>query len=364
MSIGILTFHRPSNYGAVLQGYAMQRVLRDQFELDSEFIDYRCAAVEAPFKWSWRRCGVIANNYVNARLNPLFSTFRDKYCETSIESYQASESIAKHASNYGAVVFGSDQIWNPTIFGGHFDSVFFGQGFPESTKKIAYAASFGGNGCVAEDHFSELKSNLNCFSAISVREEDGADLLERIVGDRPRSVLDPTLLVDDYSGLMEPVSGIGEDYILLFGIQFSPELKGVCEQISKATGRQIVVPLTTQTGLAFGVNGKKIIVSPGQWLWLIKNASLVVTNSFHTCVFSVLFETPFIAIALQRKMATRNERMCALLATLGLDSRFISSFEPSIIQSVSNAEINWSVVRSRLSVERAASLDFLSGALA
>jgi hypothetical protein len=341
----------------------MQRVLQDEFSLKSEFIDYRCDFVEQPFKWSWRRGGVVANNYVNARLNPLFAKFRKSHCKTSAKSYQTWEGISKEVSDYNSVIFGSDQIWNPTIFNGEFNPVFFGLGYPASIDKIAYAASFGGSACVDSKSVSAFGELVSDFKAVSVREDAGADLIASVSEAKPATVLDPTLLLDNYDELMAPVSGLSGDYIVLFGIQFGPELKRVCAQISQETGYDVVVPLTTQTGMAFGVEGEKLFASPGQWLWLIKNAKLVVTNSFHTCVFSVLFSTPFLAVALQRNMAPRNERMLALLETLGLSSRFLENNDAEDVRAVSQANINWEEVRSRLLEVRKKSLDFLESAL-
>lgn len=363
MRIGILTFHGVDNYGALLQAYALKRSLeapgREVF-----FVDYRPASVEKPFRWNWKRGGLLGNNIVNCALGPRFERFRKQYLPRSKRCYATADALASNPPEMDIAVFGSDQIWNPGMFGGFFDPAFFGSWTSDGMRRVAYAASFGGGGNVDETHRAELNRLLGRFDAVSVRESAGADLVEAVSKQRPAVTLDPTLLLDDYEELLEPVPGIEGPFLFMFAMQYSPDLKAAAKSLSETLGLPVVMALSSTTGLKlFDRVGRAIYASPGQWLWLIKNAQIVLTNSFHGTVFSMIFCRPFAVVPLVGKMASRNERMVNLLELAGIKGRLLNPSCMPEFQSIAEAPIDWHKFSLALSSRREESLRFLNTAI-
>ena len=200
--VGILTFHRVANYGAILQAYALKQVC-DDLGYEAHIINYRNSKMEeapAPVKkflaenhsiGSAVRCIRGFMSYVgDKRRWKGFVQFRDKYLNESAECFSVNEI---KQLGYDVYIAGSDQIWNYRITGGEFDPAFFLQMETEA-KRVIYAASsqdtpFPQN---MEIKFAELLRNTDC--PVGIREEKLASYVEKITGVRYPVVLDPTLL--------------------------------------------------------------------------------------------------------------------------------------------------------------------------
>ena len=253
---------------------------------------------------------------------------------------------------------GSDQIWNPKIFpDGRFDPVFFGA-FSHK-RKIAYAPSFG-IPRIPDGMEEELRTYLESFSHLSVRERQGQGIVRDITGKDVPVVLDPTLLLErtDWAAAARD-GGAGRGYILCYCISRPDALAPYIRRLAEETG----LPVVQLCGVRQKVHPKaRCILSagPAEFLGLFRDAAYVCTNSFHGTVFSVQFQKPFFtAVAPAEMAAPESSRTFSLLSRLGLGERIIGKGDTADL----TAPIDWAAVGERLGRERKLSLDYLRCAL-
>lgn len=347
MKIGILTFHWATNYGAVLQTYALQTHLSRQGHA-VEIINYRprgyprtlvgCFLTKRP----WRLPGYL-NEYVRERR---LRGFREERLRLSRE-YRSFAELREDPPRCDAFICGSDQVWNP-FFTGHGEGgltlTYYLAFAPEHVKRIAYAVSFGSTD-YPEDLLRALTPSLSRFDAISVRENSGRSILARIgMGDVP-VLPDPALLLTerDYAALLrERTSAIrkGAFFHILHGRQTA------AEKVRHCIGRSFhmrVIDTRSPVRSFLGVE---------DWLSSIMNAKVVITNSYHAMAFSILFRTPFIALPVEGYGAGMNDRIRTLLSRLGLTDRILESREEEGIRRLVIQPPNWDSVEDGLASMR------------
>lgn len=345
MKIGILTLPLHTNYGGILQAYALQTVLeRMGHEVDVLSCPKRFHTLPL---WKifpcivWR---IIKKIFVNDHITilkerrirknyPYFSRFTRRFINEYIHVriLYSWKDIAE--SDYDAYVVGSDQVWRPRYFCWMWQStmanafLLFTKGW--HVKRIAYAASFG----VDKWEYSEMES-LDCqemaamFDAISVREYSGLQLCFDKLKVKAKHVLDPTMLLDR------------EDYIRLFVQSGAPQSNGnllvyflddnnqkrcLVDRISK---EKDLVPFCTNSKIE-NANANSEQQSVENWIRGFYDAKFVVTDSFHACVFSIIFRKPFIAIGNKERGL---DRFSSLLDIFNLKSNLlleISDYNPS-----------------------------------
>lgn len=283
--IGILTFHRASNYGAVLQSYALQRTVH-MLGADAEIIDYRCDEVEDshnpaavfhknPFFHALR---LLPNKIVKYRT---FNSFRNRMLNMS-KCY--TKTTIKTANNaYSTYIAGSDQVWSP-VFSGNDDV--YQLAFADSFNKYSYACSFGFDEFPAELKKSYLH-NLKSIRTVSVREASAKKLLgaENM---EARVDVDPTMLLTtkewdklaNYPGTKNP-------YILLYTVQPPVILLDYARKLSEKTGYELVY-LNNEHKKNKDIKHVRY-ASPEEFVGWFAQAEYVLTNSFHGTVFSVLY---------------------------------------------------------------------------
>lgn len=362
MKIGILTFHCAHNYGAVLQCYALQEMLKNM-GYKVEVIDYRPEYLLAPYrKFSlsrFKRSSLLSiakvcvkeflllvkrirrynafQTFINKRFN-LSPTVNDK----SIPSF------------YDVYIMGSDQIWNPKITKG-FDPVYFGfSDFDKGNRKyISYAASMETKEVDKESKDFFEKALMN-FDAVSVRETQLKTLLQPLTGKNIELVLDPTLLAD--KKIWDAIAirpNINKKYILVYQVRYNVNTIRIARQLAKDINAEII-EVTSSLRICFS-NKSRQCESPEEFLGWIKNADCVVTTSFHGTAFSIIFNRPFYCIKLDDEFDTRS---ASLLKSLGLEYRFIDKKSTPTL-----SPIDYSVANERLSHLQIQSIDFLSKAL-
>ena len=246
---------------------------------------------------------------------------------------------------------GSDQIWNPKIFpDGRFDPVFFGA-FSHK-RKIAYAPSFG-IPRIPDGMEEELRTYLESFSHLSVRERQGQGIVRDITGKDVPVVLDPTLLLErtDWAAAARD-GGAGRGYILCYCISRPDALAPYIRRLAEETG----LPVVQLCGVRQKVHPKARCIfsaGPAEFLGLFRDAAYVCTNSFHGTVFSVQFQKPFFtAVAPAEMAAPESSRTFSLLSRLGLGERIIGKGDTADL----TAPIDWAAVGERLGRERKLSL--------
>jgi len=354
VKISINTFHLEEHAGAVLQAYALSRTLQGMGH-DPELLAYARSVRGGDGRTLKQRIMRIATR--KSETSRQYAAFRARFLRESERLYHSHEEVAAHPPQADAYLCGSDQIWNPELLAGNrFDPAYFLQYGPPDVPRISYAASFGGF-MPGPGEEALLRTYLSSFSAISVREPAARERLSKILGREVALTLDPTLLLDDYTELLQPIPEAGP-YVLLYALQNSPEIRQSAKDVADHFG----LPIWSAGGplVTWRVLGRRIEVhSPSQWVNLIHGAAAVVTNSFHGVAFSLLFKKPVVFTPLTGTMASRNDRMIHLCDTLGVARDVI----PSDVAAAIRREINWESVARRLAEYRESSLQFLRRAL-
>ena len=223
-------------------------------------------------------------------------------------------------------------------------------GFASDNKRISYAASFGIDE-VDENAQEKLRKYLPHFKAISVREDAGKKIIEGATGiEDVQVVLDPTMLVEKerWTRLEErPDNAPTTKYVLAYflGDGYKEQIKRYC----KKNGYEFI-----------DYYQKNANYGPSEFLYLIHHADLIITDSFHGSVFSILFERPFFFFFCIEKSENNNmlSRINTLLATFGLQSQLLKGDIEN-----ANLEVDYDAVNTKLSKERAKSINFLKRAL-
>ena len=320
MKIGILTFHCADNYGAVLQAYGLQEYL-SSFGHEVYIINYKPKYLTAPYrafrnetpkggifiklKYTFRNILIAP---IRLKRNLAFRKFRKTFLNCINFDFNNTE------NNFDIFIFGSDQIWNPQITNG-FDKIFFGDFSAIRGKKaISYAASAGSianiNGISDKKYIQKQLSN---FYAIGVREES----LLKLLSPTPCSLtIDPVLLAGKDVFLNIANHHINGRYLLLFQLYHDYKVEDIALKIAKEKG----LPVVKINSSSESLKDKGIIsnASPELFLSYLKNASYIVTSSFHGVAFSILFERNFTSVCLN---TASGERVYNLLQQLGLQNR-------------------------------------------
>ena len=336
--VGILTFQNANNYGAVFQAYALQEAVKS-LGADVKVINYDSPPMGL-------------KNVQESR----FDDFTRNYlCLT-----EGSDDIKDiDISVFDIFITGSDQVWNPELTRN--DNTYFLNFADDNIIKAAYAAS------IALDK-DGLNRNRACFEqfvpkfdAISLREETHIDFIKEIVGDKKEvtSLIDPSIILtgEEYVQKLDLKDVEDENYIFLFSYSLDPKLVDFANLVSLHTGYKIVaVSAYKDYFLTKGSIALKD-ATPIQWMEYIKKARLVLTDSFHGLMYSIVFERPFYAYTPARPNVVR---IMDALKMLGFEDRRISRVNN--IGDVS-LELDYTYARKVLEAERKKSYDYLEKVL-
>lgn len=353
MKIGILTFHRAHNYGAVLQCYALQETFRRKGH-EVFVIDYRQPWIEEFYKiFSIRLFAESSDKmaYVRKVLKKfILSPFRSIWFRRFRNEFMSLTDPCGHElpQDFDLYVVGSDQLWSLHCLGGKSDAVYMGDfQHPLTAKVVGYAVSADMKS--VELNEKEISRNISNFSLISMREAEVAAEVERITSVSCDVCLDPTLLTD--SQIWEPViddKWKGKNYVLMYEVRWRKESKGLLrrkadELAASIGGGCTVIDLSTMK------------YSVRDFVSLFRYARYVVTTSFHGIVFSILFERPFYALPLWNGY---DLRYVELLHSLGLDARLI---DPDVVMD--QKDIDYGQVKNKLDILKRHSTDYIDKAL-
>lgn len=365
MKIALLTLPLHANYGGILQAFALKSYL-EQFGHEVWLIDNRRR--EQPvgnlFLWTVLRRTVESlfhHKDIFAELND--ARTRD-YKRSEIEKfiyrhlsprtiavYDEADYAALRDEGFDLFVVGSDQVWRPR-YAKEVDPYFFSFLAGSPLRRISYAASFGTAACEFDQRAKERYARLLAeFSGVSVREKSGVRQCRDYFGyDGARQVLDPTLLLTagQYETFLKQGTA-SNDTLFCYIFQIKSDMCRALGRLASQQGCRIV----HRTDRAVDSNGKM----PGieQWLTELHDARCVITDSFHACVFSILFHKPFVVCINHRRGSARIE---SLLELFGLESRIVDS--GSELAAVLDVAIDWNAVDRKLEVCRADSRAFLA----
>lgn len=355
--VGIVTMSGNFNYGNRLQNYALQEAIK-KHGYDVETIwneDFRFLKV-------LKQKAVRFINYILSIFNiknrrKIIARYKNfkKFTNTKINNSKYTMYVnyvpKKLGNSYDYFVVGSDQVWNYTL--NEITAKNF-LGFSKKAKNIAYAPSLGISK-IEEDWHEFFKKNLDNIKSLSCREEAGAKEIERITGRTCPVVLDPTMLLsaNEWDKVVEKPKYIPQKkYILLYFLgEFTPKYKEQIDKVSKENDFEIINILD--------IHDKSYTCGPSEFLYLIKNASLVCTDSFHACVFSIIYKTPFLVFErYQKEISSMNSRIDTLVKKFSLENR---KFNGEITNEL--LECNFNVAHEKLELEKQKSYDYLKQSL-
>lgn len=360
MKVGVLSRHSVANYGSLWQAYALQATI-EKLGYDTTNINYTPskevggALAKTLINVSrWRknpvtRLAFLAYQYPSfSHTFSVFKRFRQYYLKETKE-YTSSDQLKKDLPKVDLFCTGSDQVWN-LLYDNKIDDTYFFDFLPDDKRRIAYAASFGGN--KFEDSDIEKYANyLKKYDSISVREDSGIKILKEF-GIDGMQVLDPTLLLskEEWEKLL-PDKQKKEDYILIYQLRPNKEFDNYAVELSKKTGLKLY-RISTMFFQKFKCGRFHYLPKPEEFLWHIKNAKCLLTDSFHGTCFAINFGTQFIEI-LPGRFNARNQ---SLLRAMGVEDRILTDYYDF---SLYDKKIDWDNVDKIHTVRKEQSIEIL-----
>lgn len=350
MKIGILTFHWATNYGAVLQCYALQEYLKSLGN-EVEIINYKPHLFDDNvFTFLRFRKFLHIGDYLNnCKKEAALNDFRSSRLHQTERIY-ACKDMAYIANRYDAIVSGSDQVVNPSFLlngegKGTVSPTYF-LGFPFDGKRIGYALSFG---CVKypQECVEIAKPFMAKFDKISTRETTGVKIVKAMGRNDAVVVPDPTLLLSstEYEKLANDSQVNNFPEIYCFFIRHIAERK------------QALKSLTLKGSMLW--NNEDVDYSLEGWLAKIKHANFVITDSFHCMVMCLKLHTPFAVVTELEGNTGMNDRLFTLLGLLDLEYRIVYKGDVSKIKAIVNTDINWDFVDLKLEDYKSIGAEFL-----
>lgn len=374
--IGIATIHKSSNFGGSLQAYALYKYLEsqghsveiidllrpvhDRFIYDSRYKPYRSTRFTLKnrlLEFAKQLLGYKDNKGYSSEVSKqkFAEFFKDiKYSK----EYRKVRYIYKDAPQYDVYVSGSDQLWNPM----HSFSIepFFLTFAPEGCKKISYATSIGVTKLTDREK-TDFKRWLASYEAISVREDEGKQLLGSFIKDKNIEVVaDPTFLLDikDWKKLAITPS-MKENYILLFSLSNAKPLVDFAIRMSKESGKRLVII----KGPSLDANSPDYIldnnIGPREFLGYFDNADIVITDSFHGSVFSMLMGAKNFFSYIQPVSKTGN-RITNLLKTVEEPNHLLPSDLAKSYKELDEEKIDKVALYDRIAKVREHAREFLA----
>ena len=373
MKLGVLTHPVAGNYGGMLQAYAMVKALNDcgyeayNLEYEPRSFQRRLSHPIKRFK-DGLRSFLYRHKLVSTKAKPPFplalalgKDFRTKY----IPSFKIDSPEGTNLQGVDAVVVGSDQVWR-RIYAAPMKSLpYFFLGFvPEAVRKasISYAASFGtANWEGNDEETAECARLLSEFKAVSVREKSGVDICRDSLGTQAIQVADPTLLLqkEDYDKLIEGENTYApeEPFLSAYVLDNKSNIESSLREFAKSAN----VSLLHLNALTRNISKHlSFPLSVSQWLRFIRDSQYLITDSFHGCVFAIIFNKPFICLGNKKRGTARFD---SLLSTYGLQDRLVTELTIENVQAALTAPIDWVAVNAIHEAERERGLQFITSNL-
>lgn len=328
MKIGIYTQPLRYNYGGILQNWALQRVLI-RMGHTVETIDPSCylhlSWQRLPLVYVVRFFRMLIGRVDCIRLERKWNKLHDEmfvnikpFVEKNIKRYEFKRLNEIRPNEFDVLIAGSDQVWRPSFnvsFGTCIENAFFDFARDWNVRRIAYASSFGTDEWeFSEDQTKRCASLARLFSAISVREKSAIDLCKQHLGVNAIQVLDPTLLLEkhDYEQVVKQgKSECPSGNLYAFMLDLNDEKKLLVEHV--ANDRKLTPFFLQTTGVT--------LPSVEQWLRNFMECVFVITDSFHGCLFSLIFNRPFIVTYNDWR---GNARFKSLIELFGIEKHLLS----------------------------------------
>lgn len=378
--IGICSCFNSHNYGSMLQAYATQYAI-EKSGYNSEFIVYKkkknltfiIKQVPRVFnsnlmsdkmlvikkKLAMKKFpGIQAKEKLRSKA---FESFKKNYYRHFSNEYYGYDTLVSGTHNYDAILVGSDQLWTPGGLASNFYNLMF---VPDEINKVSYATSFGVSN-IPWYQKSRTKTYLHRINHLSVREVRGAQIIKEISGIEAKVVVDPTLLLtqDEWTKVIPGKRIVEEPYIFCYFLGENELHRFLAEELQEKTGLKIVctphLDSFVKRDLTFG-DEQLFDIGPDGFVNLIRNADLIITDSFHGTIFSILYHKKFITFnRFSNGVQSRNSRIDSLLNLTGLIER---RFSKNILEEISS-EIDYTKVDKSIENLREDSYQFLKSSL-
>lgn len=329
----ILNFWPHRNMGGVLQAWALQDII-SELGYSNVLLNYQCKTWE------------------NAYSDSFVERFANKYLFTT-KAYYSELDLIKSNQICDTFIIGSDCLWAKWSNEQNFRNIFMGSFADLSKKLISYAPSFGNaQFCGNCEEILNAKYFLNRFDYISVRENSGVDILKNIFNLNSTQCLDPTLVLsqEKFNRLALKSKYNNKNYIFNYSIGIKNDDLAYPTLLDKLKNENV-----------FALSQFQLQDTDVEdFLYLIKNASLLITNSYHACCLAIKFNVPFYIFS---PSGLDTSRFDSLLGILHLESRILRTNED--IYKLQNLfePIDWDRVNSILAKEKERSLKWLKDAL-
>ena len=359
MRIRLMTFHTPKNYGAVLQGFSLMTYLK-KFSDDVKVVDYNTSQLRA--KYSLKKKVKNARQLMKVILVAPWSNQRKKkhekfekfveenYCLT--RRYESLGELTEDLPEMDIAVTGSDQVFNPSRIPEE-RKAFYLDFVGDDVKRISYAASFGSSS-IPDEKKDEVKTYLEKFDRISVREDSGSLIVNKLTSKKSDVVLDPVFLNDKefWISVSQKYNKKFDKYLLYYRLLGSKKSDLYAKKIAKEKGLKLVTINDSYLRMPLG----KVLwdVGPDDFLGLYANADFVVTDSFHGVAFSLIFEKQFLFTDTH---PVTKERGFNLIEAVGIeDIAYCENYS-------GGKSIDYSKAREKLNEKIASSKSFLEKAI-
>ena len=369
-TVGIITMHRPDNYGSYLQTYATFKFIHN-LGYNVKVIDY---AYPTDYHKSLVKVKAVSKgrhlSFIHKKVSGLFRRMlridarehqirmQDFYAEnlSFTKAYNKAEELKKDPPYFDIYVTGSDQVWNPEFTGK--DTTFLLSWVPQGKTKIAFSSSFAVKK-LSEEEKKLYGEYLKDYKHISIREY--SDIL-RNLGITGKVTLDPTFLISktQWMSITSEHPLVEGNYILcyLLGYKFDPYpfAYKLIDRVRKETKYKVVVidgdPYDTLRG--YKVMGG---MGPSDFINLFAYSSFVITSSFHGTAFAINFEKPFITII---NKGTNDNRQVSLVREFNISVDHIVSLDDDVKTLHPCQNVDWS---EKLNDLRAMSATYLTKSL-
>ena len=377
MKIGVVTLHLHTNYGGILQAYALKSVMssmgHDVTVFDLEDKIWFPKWWKAPLIYVKRglfravkgkKGPEVFREYRLRREYPVVSSHVSQFVNRQIAPRMLSGYGQIKEGEYDAFVVGSDQVWRPCNFDRVQDAFLeFASGW--NVRRLSYAASFGTSDLEYEYmQLEECSKLLADFDAVSVREDSAVKICDEWFDcENAVHVLDPVMLLtaDQYRELAGPAaSHKAKGKIATYILDLSKSKSGIVDFVTRCTGKEVADISVYPKDRSIPLNDR-IVPPMEEWISAFDDADFVVTDSFHGCVMSILFHKPFLVASNHGRGLSR---ILSLLDMFGLGSRHVDGIDPDDDGEGWLMDIDWDSVDTILEQWRGKSIGFLKNALA
>ena len=371
--IGLLTPYSVQNYGTKLQAYAVQELM--SVYDDVEVINFRPNFPERVKRKIEKK--IMGENFSDSKslnIKELDEELKRKR-DVAISSFDKKlkivpqiygfKNLRKRATEYAAVVCGSDQIWNPVNLS---ERIFMLEFVPDEVRRIALSPSFG-IPSIPSNLRHEYKKRLSHIEYMSVREKSGCEIVSDLGFKNPCWTLDPTLILPEEKWCTladESNCHVDEKYIFCYFLGSHSKGREGAAKLRSLTGYKIVNLPHFKSYVDADENFADYDlydIAPQDFINLIRNAQYVCTDSFHGTAFSIIFEKQFMCFERHQisDEASTNDRIYSILQLIGESDRLVRTIDS--IENLAIDNIDFLSVKRVLNAKREEANNFLDNAV-